>query len=197
MNKDNLILLITVILTVSTIIGTLIQEFFKKRSEERKAQERIKAAEESVEKNPGKSKYAWDLARITLEGYFNRNLSQISSIFWLSVGVMLAGFVILGWGILRAINSPEHIAPAVITSLAGVITEFIGATFLFLHRSTIQQASNYAKTLERINSVGMAMQILDTIEGGDEVKSKTKARLVELIVMQSYETRITGTDPKT
>jgi hypothetical protein len=77
--------------------------------------------------------------------------------------------------------------------LAGVITEFIGATFLFIYRSAIQQAVDYSKSLERINSVGMAMQILDTMPNTpdpgvpEDLKSKTKATLVELLVQQAYE----------
>jgi hypothetical protein len=71
-----------------------------------------------------------------------------------------------------------------------VITEFIGATFLFIYRSTIQQASSYSRTLERINSVGMAMQILDTMPDGakpDDLKNKTKAALVELLIRQAHQ----------
>jgi hypothetical protein len=54
----------------------------------------------------------------------------------------------------------------------------------------MQQANDYTKTLERINSVGMAMQVLDTISGGDVIdstKNKTKAELVMILVSQSYE----------
>ena len=79
---------------------------------------------------------------------------------------------------------------AVIATSSGVITEFIGATFILVYRSTIQQAVNYSKTLERINAVGMAMQILDTIPEGakiDDLKERTKAALVELLVRQNYE----------
>ncbi|MGZ3643806.1 MAG: TRADD-N-associated membrane domain-containing protein, partial [Ktedonobacteraceae bacterium] len=60
-------------------------------------------------------------------------------------------------------NENTVFTPALIGALAGIITEFIGATFLFIYRSTVQQAANYMKTLERINSVGMATKILDTI----------------------------------
>jgi hypothetical protein len=48
--------------------------------------------------------------------------------------------------------------------IAGVITNFIGATFLFLYQSTIKQASKYAQSLEHINSVGMSMYILDSLK---------------------------------
>ena len=157
----------------------------------KKSKEDIAQAEAKVEAQPEKAKPAWDLARATLEAYFNRNLSQITSIFWLSVVVMTVGFGILIWGLSQAIQSPNAILPAAIAGAAGVITEFIGATFLFVYRSTIQQAINYSKTLERINSVGMAMQILDTMPdktSKDDLKSKTKATLVALLVSQASET---------
>lgn len=152
--------------------------------------ERIAEAESKIEDEPTQITPAWDLARITLEAYFNRNLGQITAIFWLSVTVMFIGFVIIVWGITQSIRSPELIAPAAIAAGAGVITEFIGATFLFIYRSAIEQAINYSKTLERINSVGMAMKILDTMpdETKDEdLKSKTKATLVELLIKQAQK----------
>jgi hypothetical protein len=68
-----------------------------------------------------------------------------------------------------------------------VVTELIGATFLFLYRSTIQQAAGYAKTLERINSVGMAMQILDSIpeEARDDcIKHSAKVLLARALMEQ-------------
>ena len=52
-----------------------------------------------IQNEPEKVKPAWDLARLKLELYFNRNLSQINSIFWLSVVVMLVGFVFILFGI--------------------------------------------------------------------------------------------------
>jgi hypothetical protein len=52
-------------------------------------------------------------------------------------------------------------------------------------KPTIDQAVGYAKTLERINSVGMAMQILDTMADGaaaDDLKSVTKAKLAQALI---------------
>jgi hypothetical protein len=103
---------------------------------------------------------------------------------------MIIGVLIIFWGISIAIKLPETNLPAIITGTAGVITEVIGATFLVLYRSTMQQASDYTRTLERINSVGMAMQVLDTMPAGevvDSAKNKTKAELVMVLITQSYE----------
>lgn len=181
------------LLILSIIVAPFFAYIFKLRFDKElfhKAGENIAQAESRVEAEPAKAKPAWDLARATLEAYFNRNLSQIASIFWLCMMVMIAGFGIIIWGITQAILSPNVLAPAIIASASGIIIEFIGATFLFIYRSTIQQAVNYSRTLERINSVGMAMQILDTMPDEtktEDLKSQTKARLVELLVKQSYE----------
>ena len=185
--------IIIAILFSLTGIAIAIYLTYKNKLEEQDQTERISQAELRLEKEPQKAKPAWDLARTTLESYFRRNLSQITWIFWLSVTVMMVGFGIIIWGISQSIhlsNSPSTIAPAVIASLAGIITEFIGATFLFIYRSTIKQASDYSKTLERINSIGMAMQILDTIPEGatpNDLKSKTKAALVEVLTKQTFQ----------
>jgi hypothetical protein len=183
----------TVIAIIPVIVGLsagIYQAWWSSKDSRKVARERIKEAESRLEKEPEKAKPAWDLARVTLESYFNRNLSQINSIYWLSVIVMIVGFGILIWGISMAFRLSTVVVPSAIASAAGILTEFIGATFLFIYRSTIEQAINYSKTLERINSVGMAMQILDTMGDeikSDDLKSKTKATLVELLVRQAYE----------
>lgn len=184
------ILLYVIIITIA-LIGALIAMYqvyisFKQIKETR---ESISKAESKVEAQPERISYAWELARVKLESYFNRNLSQITYIFWLSVSVMIIGFAIIVWGIYQSVRSPDILAPATIATIAGIITEFIGATFLFIYRSTIQQAIRYSQTLERINSVGMAWQILDTMPDetkSNDIKNKTKAVLVELLVRQAY-----------
>lgn len=184
----------------STIIGVFIAALFlaRRRKISEKDQElnsRLEEAQARLEKETQKARPAWDLARITLEAYFNRNLTQITSIYWLSVIVLTIGFGIIVWGVSTAISVPNATMPAAIASTVGVITEFIGATFLFIYRSSIEQAVNYSKMLERINSVGMAMQILDTMPDEtkpDDLKSKTKAILVELLIQQAHKNSDVG-----
>jgi nitrate reductase gamma subunit len=161
------------------------------RRVEEKTYARIEELEGKAHDEPLKNKPAWDLARVTLEAYFSRNLTQVTAIFWLCVFVMFVGFAIIVWGIAIAIQDPAKGVTAGITGLAGVVTELIGATFLFVYRSTMQQATAYTKTLERINSVGMAMQILDTMPNEaqpDSLKNSTKAAVVKMLMQRSYDT---------
>jgi hypothetical protein len=112
---------------------------------------------------PDKAKPVWDMAQITLETYFNRNLSQIRWIFWLSISVMSLGFILILYGVALGYQNPkENWIVAGIGGIAGVLTEFIGATFLFVYKSSMQQADKYTEILERMNFVGMAMQMLDS-----------------------------------
>jgi hypothetical protein len=176
------------------VITGLVGTYFGIKASSDEAQVRVEQqvaeADKRVESEPQKAKPSWDLARATLDQYFQNNLRQTWFVFWLSVSVMVVGFVVVIFGVLRAVQSPGAILPATVASLAGVITEFIGATFLLIYRSAIQQAMDFTKALERINVVGMALHILDTLPeqpAPDDLKSKTKATLVELIVQHAYE----------
>jgi hypothetical protein len=162
----------------------------------KRSRQTIDEAEQRILQQPEKVKPVWDLARATLEAYFNRNLSQITFIFWLSVLVLIVGFGMVIWGVSQSFKNPETLTPAAITSAVGVITEFIGATFLFIYRSAIKQATDYLRTLERINSAGMAMQILDTMPdetSSSDLKSETKAIIIQLLVRQAYNLEVKET----
>jgi hypothetical protein len=116
------------------------------------ANEQVQKTEDVSEVSPDGSKPEWGWARVTLEGYFNMNQRQMTSIFGLTIIFMAAGFFILTWGIVRANDTPNALVPSAIAGVAGVLTEFIGASFLVIYRLTIEQARSNIKTLERIIS---------------------------------------------
>jgi len=92
--------------------------------------------------------------------------------------VMLAGFVIIGYGVFRVYESPDNFKPSIVVTMSGVIVEFIAATFLLIYRSTMEQAKDYVNILERINAVGMSVQILDSVESNDSgLRDKTRAEI--------------------
>lgn len=149
----------------------------------------VARAVERVEDLPEKAQPAWDLARATLQLYFNRNLSQINGIFWLAAIVMTAGFALIGFGVWQAFQHKDSHIPAILAGASGVVTQLIGATFLYLYRSTMQRADEYVRQLERMNTIGMAMQILDTMKDDaseTNLKDKTKATLIDLFVRHAH-----------
>jgi hypothetical protein len=123
----------------------------------------IPADENTHKASPALVQPAWDVARGTLERYWARNLTQNAIIFITSVFVCLLGFAVMLWGVWAAIQHQASTGASIVAASAGAVTQLIGATFLILYRSTAQQALEFNRTLERINSVGMAWYILQTM----------------------------------
>jgi MFS family permease len=167
------------------VIGLGIYWYFKTEETRFKASKIMEqayiTAQETHRDEPGKTKPVWDMAQLTLEIYFSRNLNQIRWIFWLSIAVMSLGFILIVYGVVVGYQNPQgNWVVAAIGGIAGVLTEFIGATFLFVYKSSMEQADRYTEILERMNFVGMAMQMLDNAtEGNRNTKESSEVNSVD------------------
>lgn len=137
-------------------------------------------------------KPAWDRAMATLDRYWQRNAYQNSLIFAVSVVVSLLGFVVMLVGVISALATGANLWAASLVTLAGMLTQFIGATFLLLYRSTVQQMMMFNATLERINTVGMAWFIAqaidDSLPEGKSIKNDACKALALSVVARSGDT---------
>jgi uncharacterized membrane protein len=143
---------------------------------------RTEVLEKKVADEPEKVKFAWDLARVKLEAYFDKNLSQVNAIFLVSVVVMIIGFSLVAVGVMISMANPQT-KTSYLAAGSGIITEFIAATFMVIYRSTMAQATSFMRILERINTVGMAVQILDAMPGeNSQLKDVTRSEIVKLLL---------------
>jgi hypothetical protein len=155
----------------------------QKSKEEVKEEKKVEAAEQRVKEHPKETQVAWELARVKLESYLNRNLAQVKSIFFLTVVVMTVGFGLIGVGAYQAFKNPDHFKASVLSTISGVVVSFIGGTFLVLYKSTMAQAKDYVTILERINAVGMSVQILDSLTDSDNnLKYETTAEIAKQLL---------------
>lgn len=194
--------------------------------------ENLKAEIERTKKSPKRS---WSRAQSILEKYYDRNLIQIQQIFYASVAVMIAGFILIALPVLyprkyqsvldlelieesskfdsnlndsqnlnfrnssQTNNSPIGISEKnfilLLTVISGMVTEFIGATFLVIYRSTINQSIKYTEALQRDNSVSMAMDILSDLEGAniEELEGETQKRVIDAKI--AIATLLIGKNP--
>jgi hypothetical protein len=158
------------------------------------AERKVAAAEDNAERQPEKARYAWDLARIKLEAYFDRNLSQVNQVFWLAAAVMSIGLAFVLWAVFMSLHASTIAPTSKVAAISGIITQFIGATFLVIYRSTMTQANEFMAILERINTVGMAIQVLDSIPDEQfELKNATRAEIVSLLLGASARMKRTPT----
>jgi hypothetical protein len=181
-----------ILVTILTVIATLYVGYTELTS--RSLQERrIEQIEVKAEKEPEKTRFAWDLARVKLEAYFDRNLSQVRMIFFVAVFVMIVGFGFILWGVSHGVTNPESLKTSYLAAVSGIITEFIGVTFMVIYRSTMAQANQFMEVLERINTVGMAVQILDAIpEQETQLKNSTRAEIVSLLLSVNARVKSAG-----
>ncbi|MGC9503551.1 hypothetical protein [Baaleninema sp.] len=61
--------------------------------------------------------------------------------------------------------------------LAGILANFIGATFIVIYRITNQESARYSQALERINAVGMAMEILKSTQTEEHSVEVVRAKI--------------------
>ncbi|HJX83715.1 MAG TPA: hypothetical protein VJ723_05175 [Candidatus Angelobacter sp.] len=167
-------------------LAASILKYFKDSRAQQQQQEKRRDLQDKVDKEPTKVKPVWELAAFTLESYFQRNLKQVRAIFWVSNFVMFAGFAVIVWGIKVAIDDSSRVTIGLIASASGILTEFISLTFMSIYRSTMAQANEYVSVLERINTVGMAVQVLDSMDKDDkesaELKNVTRVDIVRLLL---------------
>jgi len=153
-----------------------------------KAEHRIIEAKIQADANPEQARFAWDLARVKLEAYFDRNLIQVNLVFWLAVVVMAVGFgfvlagIYLSYRQQMSTNTHTTTSTPIVAAVSGIITQFIGATFMVIYRSTMAQANEFMTVLERINNAGMAVQVLDALPEGTDLKNATRAQIAMLLL---------------
>ena len=183
-------------LAIAALASMVWRSYQMAKDSGREAKKRIENIEVKIEKEPQKAKFAWELASAKLEAYFDRNLMQVFMIFVVAIFVMLVGFGFVLWGVWLAIKTPGQ-NTAWIAAISGIITEFIGVTFMVIYRSTMSQANSFMQVLERINTVGMAVQILDSIpESDSQLKNSTRAELVSLLFKGAIASRQQVKDAK-
>lgn len=129
---------------------------------------RLESVEQRYISHPEKPQYAWDVARTRLESYLDRNIAHLRSIFALTVLVMLVGFGIVAWGLFQATQNPDALSVPIIASASGVFISFIGGSFLLIFRSIMAQSKDYVVVLERINAVGMAVQVISGLPAKED-----------------------------
>lgn len=185
---------ITFYLVLIFIVCIFTLEYFisqeNKKKSEKELEGKIVEAKEIINNEPNKATPVWDLANLTLQKYYDKNLSHVNSIYRLSIAVMIMGFFLIVSILIATIYYQVDIKYVSLGMIAGIITEFIGATFLFIYKSTIKQAMQYSTSLEDINKLGMSIKILEAIDITDRNKDKlddAKIDIAKILISSENE----------
>lgn len=183
--RDQLAQLSVILLPLlASWIGTVLAFYFGRKNfeaAEAAVTKKVTQLQEEAKKEPEKVRFIWELTQVKFESYVDRNLRQIQWIFWISVIVMITGFGLILSALF--IRSPYGDQVKLVAAGSGIVTEFIGATFMLIYRSTITQAQSFVASLEKFNMVGMAMQVIDTIpDDAKEIKNDVKAEIARRLL---------------
>jgi hypothetical protein len=161
---------------------------------------RTRAANERISATPpggnGSASHASAPTTVALlNEYFAANINQNNAIFWASLLAMSVGFAIIFGGVVAA---GAGSTATIVTAIAGVLSQFIGATFLIALRSTQAQSTAYAQSLVDIHlhdaraaadaqAIALGLQLLGEItsDGSGALADQTRAAIaMGLIVKQ-------------
>jgi hypothetical protein len=194
---SNIFILLASSIAISIPISAILIFFNYERAPEKSYLDtRIENANKLILEKPEKVQPVWDFSRLVLEQYYNRNLTQINSIYKFSMIAFFAGFFLILATIVFNLANPSKDNATFLPISAGIITEIIAATFLYLYKTTVIQAMHYTKSLEKMNRVGMVMAILDTISSdstAENLKDLTKTKVI-LSIMESQSSDTLGFD---
>ena len=128
--------------------------------------DRLRAAEDEFRRNP-RPQAVWDVARMQLESYVNRVFIAVRHVLYVTIAAILVGWALIVAGVVLAFRDPDALTPAVLAAASGILSQFIGTTFLLIHKSVVKQSSDVVNLLERLTAVGMSVQILQETAGLD------------------------------
>ena len=200
MNSYNTFIGITIVVV---LLGFIVLWITAPRSEEKGGNLKEDAKLES-RAFPGKNLPQYKELYANFFTHIETAHKQNTNIYTLSRITMFVGFIIIGFGGLlytgfssfgypdrsleEAIaNTPINPLPVI---MAGVFTEFIAIIIIFIYRSVSRQTESHFKSLERLTTIGIAIQILDDLSDDPGVEAKAKGEAKAEIAKKILESNI-------
>jgi hypothetical protein len=114
------------------------------------------------------------------------NKKQTRTVFRATLTMVAGGFGLMCWAVWAGTvdASKEHVA--LIGAAGGGIVTFIGGTILVMYRSVVADTRSYVTILERINAVGMAVQILQSLDESNKAARDEARREVARDLLRMY-----------
>jgi hypothetical protein len=129
-----------------------------------------------------------------LREYYVINKSQARSSFRMGVASVLLGLsaILVGVGLVYAGGGGKtHIGVAVVTAVAGLLAQFIGASCFYLFNKAQEQSIHYYDRLTELQGTLLAVQLAGSITKTD-LADATRQEIVFALVKWTPEARLPG-----
>lgn len=101
-----------------------------------------------------------------LNEYYTINKSQSKSAYNFSFFMIFVGFLLIVSAVILGFVVPSHISITIITGIAGLLSEFIGATALNLYKESSKHVNEFLDRLTYLQKVMLAIELVDRISEG-------------------------------
>lgn len=133
-------------------------------------------------------KYLLLIDSSAIDGYVAQTRIQAQESFQLSKYVAVVGFILIATGVALGIVSSgvgrSVIDAAYLSSLAGILTEFISGVFFYLYNRTLQQLNRFYDKMLESKQASMSFLVNSLIE--DKAKrDDSKVELSKLLISSS------------
>jgi hypothetical protein len=156
------------------LLRKLYSRFWEKRSIERD----ISQLQENLSED-----FFTNLVRINfkyIDKYYLQTQVQANRSFTLaSVAASVSLFIILLGIVMMYYGGNDKLTPAYMTTVSGLLGEFISAVFFYLYNRTVLEMSQYHQKLVLTQNVGLALKIAQTLPEID--KPKAQVGLIECL----------------
>lgn len=116
-----------------------------------------------------------------LNEYYTINKSQSKRAYTFSIFMILAGFILIFVAIVCIFFSPSAVSVTVIISIAGLISEFIGATALNLYKESNKHVNEFLNRLTYLQKVMLAIELVDRITSEDKKEEQLSNIIINLM----------------
>ncbi len=120
-----------------------------------------------------------DSAKLTK--YVETNQFQSFATFWLACTASVIGFAILGFSFYLGASNQASYAQLSIPLISGLVSQFIGATFLFMYKTTGDQIKDFYISLNNNQKYLVALEMTNELST-QELKDKKIEELISKII---------------
>ncbi len=96
-----------------------------------------------------------------LKEFYDSAQKQHNISFWASIVAAAVGLLIVIFSVVIFLNNPESKSESVILAVSGVVSEFIGAAFFYIHNKNIDRINSYFSKLVKLQDTKNAIGLVE------------------------------------
>lgn len=187
-NISRLLLLVVSFLLLIVVTAYFPNAFDGKSISEKLAKienERLEI-ENNIKKSDGEN--VQDIIKLNLnqlDEYYTINKNQSKNSYSFSIFMILVGFLLIAVTVIYYFINSDRYTLSLITGVAGLITEFIGATSLYLYKESIKHINEFIERLTFLQRIMLAIDLAERMP--KKKRNEHISKIIEGLIMENMK----------